>query len=92
VSKHTGGGEEKKSELCNRLREKEISAACLSETWQCNSIEMEENGECLIIHNGNRKPEKGRAKGGVAIVLSPKIARLWKKGGSVVRRPHPIRA
>ena len=75
-----GFNHEKEEELIVRLRERNVFAACLQETWRTRKASWENNG-FVFLHNGLEQKPCARGAQGVAIVLGPEARLAWEKNG-----------
>eukprot|EP00978_Attheya_sp_CCMP212_P038384 scaffold189626_cov36-Attheya_sp.AAC.2 len=74
------------------MKRKNIDVYLIQETWISDDFSHVINGQ-HIFHHGKPSEErstkaKGRMKGGVAIILSPRATEGWKRAG----QPEPIKS
>jgi len=76
---------DKFQELFGLIKEKELFAVCVQETWRKGNAILEQHG-CLLLTNGIDEgvPTCRRGKEGVAIALSQNAVKAWKDAGSVL--------
>ena len=75
--------DDKETELLERMRARDIFAACLQETWKTSrSLWSSADGYVTISHG---RDTDGRGQG-TAIVLSPAARKAWKRVGEPIYR------
>ena len=76
--------DERLEELFAGIKDRNILAACLQETWR-SGVGCLENGQCRLFHAGLDEDQQcRRGSQGVAIVLGPQGVDAWRAAGSVV--------
>ena len=76
---------DKEEMILDLMQQQNIFAYSIQETWRIGNEISEKYGYYIIQHGSDFKSnEKGRASGGVAIILSPAAVRSWIAAGSCV--------
>ena len=63
-----------------------ILITCLMETWHStpHGCEVQEVGQHLVVHHGEKEKTCRRGRNGVAIILSPEARAAWEARGSKI--------
>lgn len=65
--------------IIHKMREENIDAYLLQETWEEMDWIQEIDGYTIFHHNSNKKHERK----GVAIILSPRFSQAWRDAGGL---------
>jgi len=86
LSQNTQGlNSDKEEMILDVMQQQNIFAYSIQETWRIGNEISEKYGYYIIQHGSDSKSNgKGRASGGVAIILSPAAVRSWIAAGSCV--------
>jgi len=62
----------------------DITLYCIQETWIKGNSRFLVRGNLMFTHNRDKRGigSRGRIPGGVAVILSPSAAIVWKTAGS----------
>ena len=77
---------EKKDEFSHHLRQRQLFAVLLQETWLTGDETLELEGYTLICSGLQSEKQNRRGSHGVAIALSPQAMTVWGQSGMEIAR------